>query len=127
LTSNLSLFNYIHTLHPHHVDLQKPKGYLEPERIQKHPFESTPNDTDQRIMSEEVKVEAPAAEEVKTETNGDAVKTEEQKPKTEEQKPVVAAAAPEKDASTLPEEEREALAAKVAKQSMYISSLIESC
>jgi hypothetical protein len=65
-------------------------------------------------MSEEVKVDAPPAEEVKTETNGEAVKAEEEKP----------AAAPEKDASTLSEEDREALGAKVAKQSMLIKSLL---
>lgn len=64
-------------------------------------------------MSEEAKVEAPAAEAVNVETNGDAGKAEEQKPAA------AAAAAPEKDASTLPDEEREALAAKVAKQSAY--------
>jgi hypothetical protein len=70
-------------------------------------------------MSEEVKVDAPPAEEVKTETNGEAVKAEEQKPAA-----TTTAAAPEKDASTLSEEDREALGAKVAKQSMLIKSLL---
>jgi hypothetical protein len=75
-------------------------------------------------MSEEIKVDAPAAEEVKTETVQDESKpaTEESKPAAEETKPVVAteATSAQKEAiAALSEEDRESLAARASKQSMF--------
>lgn len=74
-------------------------------------------------MSEEIKVDAPAAEEVKTDTVQEESKpaAEEAKPATEEAKPVVATEATpaQKEAiAALSEEDRESLAARASKQSM---------
>jgi hypothetical protein len=71
-------------------------------------------------MSEEIKVDAPATEEVKTET----VK-EESKPAQEESKPATEATAAQKEAiAALSAEDREALAARASKQSMRHSLYI---
>ena len=75
-------------------------------------------------MSEEIKVDAPAAEEVKTDTVQEESKpaAEEAKPATEEAKPVVATEATpaQKEAiAALSEEDRESLAARASKQSLF--------
>jgi hypothetical protein len=74
-------------------------------------------------MSEEIKVDAPAVEESKTETTQTESKPEEAKPveaskPAEETKPATEATQAQKDAiAALSEEDRESLAARAAKQS----------
>jgi hypothetical protein len=78
-------------------------------------------------MSEEIKVDAPAVEEVQTETAQTEAKpveeakpaTEESKPDAEESKPATEATPAQKEAiAALSDEDREALAARASKQSM---------
>ena len=86
-------------------------------------------------MSEEIKVDAPAAEEVKTVTVQEESKpaaeeakpaTEDAKPAAEESKPAAATEATpaQKEAiAALSEEDRESLAARASKQSMFVCAL----
>jgi hypothetical protein len=69
-------------------------------------------------MSEEIKVDAPAVEEPKTETTQTESKPVEESKPAEETKPATEATQAQKDAiAALSEEDRESLAARAAKQS----------